>query len=85
MCQLHAPVHACTDVWGSSLCSYTSLLCARTDSCSGKTLDGSCYELVKKELSWSDARAYCSDRGGHLADILSKKENDVIKDMIGGK
>ena len=51
----------------------------------GKTLDGSCYELVKKDLSWSDARAYCSDRGGHLADIMSKKENDVIKDMIGGK
>ena len=30
-------------------------------------------------LNWSQAEQYCVNKGGHLASVRNKKENDFIK------
>lgn len=36
------------------------------------------YEVIKKDISWEDANAECITKGGHLATITSKDEEDKI-------
>ena len=39
------------------------------------------YELVKADISWTDANAECMRRGGHLVTINSQEEMDAIAGM----
>ncbi len=36
------------------------------------------YEVIKADISWEDANRVCIDKGGHLATITSKEEEDKI-------
>ena len=40
--------------------------------------DGNSYEIVKEKLSWADAAACAVERGGYLASINDKPENDSV-------
>lgn len=44
--------------------------------------NGHSYKVIDDRLSWSDAKKYCEDLGGHLATITSKEENDFIFNTI---
>lgn len=37
-----------------------------------------CFQIVPGELSWTDARQQCSDRGGDLAIVRSDKLRDFL-------
>ena len=40
--------------------------------------NGNSYEIVKEKLSWADAAACAVERGGYLASINDKPENDSV-------
>lgn len=48
-----------------------------------KTLpDAHRYEVVRKNVSWSQAQAECEKKGGYLAAITSQEEFDQVSDLI---
>ena len=44
--------------------------------------DGHFYEVVNDGMSWTDAKAACEERGGHLVIITSQDEESFIEDLI---
>ena len=48
--------------------------------------NGHCYERVDvpEGISWYDARLAAEAKGGHLATVTSKEENDFIVNSLGG-
>ncbi len=40
------------------------------------------YEIYDNIKTWKDAKAYCESRGGYLATVSSKDENDFIQNLI---
>ncbi|MDO4618314.1 MAG: C-type lectin domain-containing protein [Clostridia bacterium] len=40
------------------------------------------YELIDEGLSWSEAKALCEEKGGYLAVITSREENDYITGLV---
>jgi hypothetical protein len=52
------------------------------EPCEGFIIEGSCYELTTKGLTWTAARAVCQARGGDLATISSMFENSTVRDFI---
>ena len=42
---------------------------------------GSKYEIVKKNISWEEAKKECEEAGGHLATITSQAEQDYITEL----
>ena len=55
----------------------------------GNTLDynGHRYERIDSSMTWSEAKAYCESRGGHLVCITSPEEQAAVEQLIasGGK
>jgi len=50
-----------------------------------KWTNGHCYQAVQElGLSWSDAKAACEARGGHLATITSAAENAFVFSLVSG-
>lgn len=47
-----------------------------------KEYNGHTYYVFKSEVTWSKAKKYCENRGGHLATITSQKENDFVSSLI---
>ncbi len=47
-----------------------------------ETAANSTYEVIKNDLSWEKARVYCESRGGHLATITSRKEEENIISLL---
>ncbi len=43
---------------------------------------GHTYEIIHSIMTWKQAKEYCEKRGGHLATITSKEENDAIYGLI---
>ena len=41
------------------------------------------YELIEEKMSWSDAKEYCENEGGHLVTIESEEEKEEIRRMLG--
>ncbi|XP_013385180.1 macrophage mannose receptor 1 [Lingula anatina] len=41
-----------------------------------------CFEVIHEDQSWSKARFYCENQGGHLAAIDDKDTDDFIKQML---
>ena len=42
------------------------------------TFDGTSYEVVKEAMNWRDAAAFAVSRGGVLAEINSREENNAV-------
>lgn len=40
------------------------------------------YEIVRKDVSWSEAQAECEEKGGYLAAITTQEEFDQVADLI---
>lgn len=40
------------------------------------------YEVYDKSLTWSDAKAFCESKGGHLVVITSASENNSVLNLI---
>lgn len=43
--------------------------------------DNHTYELYDLSMSWTEAKAFCEKKGGHLVCITSAEENDCILDL----
>ena len=43
-----------------------------------------CYNFVAKSLNWQEAENHCRQKGGHLASVKSKPENDFIRRLSSG-
>jgi parallel beta-helix repeat protein len=41
------------------------------------------YKLIKEEKTWSEAKAYCEARGGHLVTISNIEENNFVSNIAG--
>lgn len=39
---------------------------------------GHAYRYIPEEMSWSDAKAYCEEVGGHMVTFSSQAENDAV-------
>lgn len=46
-----------------------------------QTFNGHKYELYNISASWRQAYRFCEQKGGHLATVTSKSENDFIRSM----
>jgi len=44
--------------------------------------NGHRYEVINKSMTWTKAKEDCEKRGGYLATITSKEEQEFIKDLI---
>lgn len=42
----------------------------------------SCYELVSRQMSWTEAEDHCQTEGGHLASISDLAEQEELFRMI---
>lgn len=40
------------------------------------------YEFITKDITWEDANLECAAKGGHLADINSEEEYDIITEQL---
>ena len=49
-----------------------------------KKIKKKCYNFVAKSLNWQEAENYCRKKGGHLASVNSKVENDFIRKISSG-
>lgn len=47
-----------------------------------KYFNGHWYKVYDISKSWTNAKAYCENLGGHLVTITSREENDFIKKLI---
>src|SRR5690606_38415690 len=45
--------------------------------------NGHHYQFVGVEMSWEEAEARAKSRGGHLATIGSREENDALIEYVG--
>ncbi len=50
-----------------------------------KEYNGHTYYVFKSSVSWTKAKQYCENRGGHLATITSAKENNFVASLIDKK
>ncbi len=50
----------------------------------GNTLDynGHRYERIDSSMTWSEAKAYCENKGGHLVCITSAQEQAAVEQLI---
>ncbi len=55
------------------------LICERANSSSVR------YTIVDQSMPWTEAAAYCDERGAHLATITSATENQAIISLIASK
>lgn len=46
--------------------------------------NGHCYQSFNNGLTWDNARAFCAQRGGHLATLSSRIEDNFIRGFAGG-
>ncbi|MBR6785990.1 MAG: leucine-rich repeat protein, partial [Clostridia bacterium] len=46
------------------------------------TYNGHIYSLYNESLSWTDAKAFCEDMGGHLVTVSDKAEQDAINQLF---
>lgn len=46
--------------------------------------NGHTYERYDYNLSWSDAKAFCENKGGHLVTITSEAENNAVVELMSG-
>ena len=49
---------------------------------SAKEYNGHTYYLKKGNYTWTAAKKYCENRGGHLVTITSKKENSFVSGLL---
>lgn len=55
----------------------------KTAVCKVIVKDGvSTYKLFDSPMSWTEAKEYCENQGGHLVTITSQYENDIVMDLI---
>ncbi len=47
-----------------------------------KMFKGHLYEVVDESLYWSKAKKACEEKGGHLATITNRKEQDFVANLI---
>lgn len=46
--------------------------------------NGSIYSVYEDSLSWTDAKKFCENIGGHLVTITSEEEQNLVTDLIIG-
>lgn len=46
------------------------------------SFDGNRYQLFDKSMSWTEAKEYCENLGGHLATITSSEEQEFINESL---
>ncbi len=65
--------------------SSSAQVCANTANIFSFTFQAKKYEIIKEKKSWTDAAACAVLRGGYLAQINSKTEQDSIYNQIKNK
>lgn len=50
--------------------------------CGAKEYNGHYYALNDKSMTWTEAKAYCENQGGHLLTITSNEENEFIVNKL---
>ena len=46
---------------------------------------GNSYAYISQKKTWDNAESYCKAKGGHLASIMSKRENDFVYGLTPGR
>ena len=63
------------------VCYITSVAISIRFSLEGfKKIGSSCYIFGNMPSTYREARSYCAKKGGHLAEINSQREYDVVED-----
>ncbi|MGN0468462.1 MAG: lectin-like protein [Acutalibacteraceae bacterium] len=52
---------------------------------SAKYYGGHMYYVFKNNVTWKKAKKLCESKGGHLATITSKGENEFVKELVEDK
>ena len=47
-----------------------------------QVFEGHRYQVFDESMTWTEAKAYCEELGGHLATVTSQEENDFIAGLI---
>ena len=47
-----------------------------------QVFEGHRYQVFDESMTWTEAKAYCEELGGHLATVTSQEENDFIASLI---
>ena len=58
---------------------YYTVATSRTDYNNGHR-----YERYDYHLTWTEAKQFCENKGGHLATITSEQEQAIIEDLLSG-
>ena len=61
---------------------YTDLSAGDDDTSS---FNGQKYQIIEGRMTWTEAEAYCEGKGGHLATITSKEEQEYILNLNSSK
>ena len=48
------------------------------------TLGDNCYHISNLAMSWDEAQRYCWGVGGHLAEIMSREEEELLDTFLVG-
>ena len=51
----------------------------------GKPTTNHRYEVIEESMTWTEAKAYCESKGGHLATITSQEEQEIVQALIANK
>ena len=46
------------------------------------SFDGNRYQLFDESMSWTEAKEYCENLGGHLATITSPEEQESVESLL---
>ena len=74
---------------------YLNVISGNDDSCNNQNLsllktndilfyEGNRYQRFDIGMTWTDAKAYCEELGGHLVTITSQEEQDFINTLLPG-
>ncbi len=59
--------------------------CAMVEGAHTSELDGHCYRVDYRNLTFEGAQAACREAGGHLVTIGSKEENELVNSLHDGE
>lgn len=65
-----------------SCLAFTASAASASIPSSARYYGGHMYCVYKADVTWKRAKSLCESKGGHLATITSKGENDFVKNLV---